>query len=158
MGLFEVGLRKTQQAQVFLDMRGDYGKGYWEADAMLEEMQLVCMMLLLIGHGMLIRGCFKINESIPKSTDRLCDKYDGISSILDEMADIVDEFATGAKEAPLSNPITGVSIPEMITSLLMSKMAMPSNHADPLTKERPIYEIDPSPPNQAENESNELSS
>lgn len=125
---------------------------------MLEEMQLICLMILLIGHGALIRGCFKINQSIPDSTDRLGSKFDGISEVLEELADLIDEVAGGVKQTPLANPMVGGSIPEMITSLLMSKIAMPSNHGDPLTEEWPIHEVNKTTQNEAQDELNELSS
>ena len=111
---------------------------------MLEEMQLLCMMMLLIGHGLLIKGCFKINQTIPDSTDRLGTKFDSISTVLDELADIIDEVASGSKTPPMANPLAGGSIPEMITSLLMSKMQMPSEYG-PQENERTIHEIDPTP-------------
>ena len=109
---------------------------------MLEEMTLLCLMLMLIGHGMLIRGCTSIQASIPVSTDRIESKFNGISTILDELADIIHELGSGSPPPAMQNAALGGSLPEMLTALLMSKVSMNNTHG-PQTQQREIHEIDP---------------
>jgi hypothetical protein len=116
---------------------------------MLEEMTLFCLMLMLIGHGMLIRGCTSIGTAIPVSTDRIETKFTGIATILDELADLIHELGSGPPTTAMQNASIGGSIPEMLSAFLMNKAHMNNTHG-PQTQQREIYEIDPQTKNETE--------
>jgi len=124
---------------------------------MLEEMQLFCLMLLLVGHGMLIRGCTRIGLSIPASTHAIGSKFDDITDIGNELADLIHEIGSPQQNSTMPNQVTGGSIPEMLTGLLLGHLAKGQEHG-PKENQRTIYEINPTPQEQTENESHELGS
>jgi len=107
---------------------------------MLEEMQLFCLMLLLGGHALLIRGCTKMNLSIPASTETISSKFDGVSTILDELADILAEFGSPEQTSAMTKQAIGGSIPEMLMATLMGKVMQPQEHGNSQQKEWEILE------------------
>ena len=118
---------------------------------MLEEMQLFCLMLLLVGHALLVRGCTQMNQSIPTSTETISTKFDGISSVLDELADILADLGSPQQTQSMANQVMGGSIPEMLTAFLMGKVNQSNNHG-PLTQEWQIRQDDSPPTLETENE------
>ena len=109
-------------------------------ETMLEEMQLFCLMLLLGGHALLIRGCTKMNLSIPASTETISSKFDGVSTILDELADILAEFGYPEQTSAMTKQAIGGSIPEMLMATLMGKVMQPQEHGNSQQKEWEILE------------------
>ena len=107
---------------------------------MLEEMQLFCLMLLLAGHGLLIRGCTAINASIPNSTDTISTKFDGISTILDELADLMVDIGGPEQTQAMTKQAIGGSIPEMLIATLMGKVMQPQEHGNSQQKEWEILQ------------------
>tara|TARA_B100000767_G_scaffold149412_1_gene140745 strand:+ start:95 stop:436 length:342 start_codon:yes stop_codon:yes gene_type:complete len=95
---------------------------------MLEEMQLFCLMLLLVGHGLLIRGCTAMNQSIPASTDTISEKFDGVATVLDELADILADIGGPQQSQAVAKSGMGGSIPEMLTTFLMSQVMGGQQH------------------------------
>ena len=56
---------------------------------MLDELQAASLLLLIVGHGFLIRGCFAIRDGLPTAGERITDKIEGVSGLLDEMNDLI---------------------------------------------------------------------
>ena len=118
---------------------------------MLEEMQLFCLMLLLAGHGLLIRGCTAINASIPTSTDTISTHFDGVSTILDELADILAELTPPPQAQGLAKAGQGGSIPEMLITSFMGQFLAKNSHG-PKETEWQIRQDNPPPTLETENE------
>ena len=119
------------------------GRGIGEAKGMLEEMQLFCLMLLLMGHSLLIRGCTKMNQSIPDSTETISTKFDGISTILDELADILHDLGSPPQSQAVAKQAMGGSMGEMLTAFLMSQVGQGRQHGDPKQEEWEVLENHP---------------
>jgi hypothetical protein len=91
---------------------------------MLNEMTLLCLLLLVIAHGFLIKGCFQIKESIPTSTDTISNQFDTVSHLLNELCDIIADLGGGGNTQAIQNPPMGGSIPEMLSTILMNRFSM----------------------------------
>jgi hypothetical protein len=125
---------------------------------MLNEMTLICLLCLVIAHGFLIKGCFKINDQIPTSTEAITSQFETTSNLLNELCDIIAELTPASQNTTSQNTAMGGSIGEILSSLLISKMTMSQEHG-PQTHQREILEIDPTQnESQTENESHELGS
>ena len=119
---------------------------------MLNELTLLCLLLLVIAHSFLIRGCFKMNESIPASTDTISHHFDTVSTLLNELCDIISDLTGGNNPPPTPNQSMGGSIPEILSTLLMSRMNMGQEHGS-LTKEWQVHQNDSPPTLETENQS-----
>ena len=109
---------------------------------MLNEMTLICLLCLVIAHGFLIKGCFKINGQIPTSTEAITSQFEVTSHLLNELCDIIAELTPASQNATIQKQAVGGSIAEMLSSLLMNRMNMGQEHG-PQESERTIHEIDP---------------
>ena len=94
---------------------------------MLNEMTLICLLCLVIAHGFLIKGCFKINDQIPTSTEAITSQFETTSNLLNELCDIIAEL-TPASQTTMQKSNIGGSIPEMLTTLLMNNLAQSQKH------------------------------
>jgi len=119
---------------------------------MLNELTLLCLLLLVIAHSFLIRGCFKINETIPNSTNTISHHFDNVSTLLNELCDIIADMTGGGSSQGSVNPHTGSSLPEMLSTILMNRFAMPQEHGNPLKEEWTIHENDSPPTLETENQ------
>jgi len=119
---------------------------------MLNELALLCLLFLVIAHSFLIRGCFKINQSIPNSTDTISHHFETVSTLLNELCDIIADL-TGGKQTPVvQNPSIGGSIPEILSTLLMSRMNMGSEHGNTQSQEWQVQQNDSPPTLETENQ------
>ena len=112
------------------------------------------MLLLVIGHGLLIKKCTKLTDELEPSAQSLSTELKDITSILDDVADLLHEGLNGLMKSPVTNPQTGMDIPSLLTNLFMSKVNMGSEHGDPQEQTRTIQEINDPPQGETENESN----
>ena len=96
---------------------------------MLEEIQAFALLGLIVGHYFLIRGCFGIRESLPRESGVISGKIDRTADLLDEMAQIISDFADGVAEAqsPPTQAIGG--IPGLLSTRLMSNQQQAVEHA-----------------------------
>ena len=95
---------------------------------MLDYFITSALILLVVAQGMLIRGCFKINDSLAPVTDEVGTKFDTMTDILNEAVDCLYELA-GAKST--GQPSTSNSSPfESIVNSLISGMVMPPDNAE----------------------------
>ena len=88
-------------------------------------------------------------ENLPSQTADVEDKISGMTEVLDDIADLLNEglqslTGTGHTQTP-SSPM------EAILSGLIGSMTSKTNHG-PTTQERTIHEINPNPTLETENE------
>ena len=119
---------------------------------MLDEIQAVSLLLLIIGHGFLIRGCFKIHGELPVQGTRISDALGDTSRLIDELADLLSELVEGFGQSTPSSPAGPVDLPSLLSMFLMNKTGIGSEHARQTETERTLYEIDPTPTLETENE------
>jgi len=96
---------------------------------MLEEMQSVALLGLLVCQYYLIRGCFRINETIPVTGGSISGKIDRTADLLDEMAQLISDFADGFAGGgqPVAQTPTGFG--DLLTAFLNNRMNMGVDHA-----------------------------
>ena len=117
---------------------------------MQEYIQSITLVALLVFLFYTERTMRSKIENMPSQTVDVEDKISGMTEVLDDIADLLNEglqSLTGASHAQTpSNPM------EAILSGLISSMTSKANHG-PTTQERTIHEIDPTPnESQTENE------
>ena len=118
---------------------------------MLDEIQAVSLLLLIIGHGFLIRGCFNIHTELPVQGGLISDALGNTTNMIDELADLLNELMEAFGQSTPSAPAGPVDLPSLLSMFLMNKTGIGSEHATKET-ERKIYE-DYSPPTlETENE------
>ena len=124
---------------------------------MLEILQVSALLLLIIAHGFLIRGCFGIKTELPLQGGTISSKIDRTADLLDEMAQLISDFSDsmvgGAVTQPVPSPM------EAILSAFMSRVTPSPSHS----KTSEEWEILPNNDNptqtkQAEDQPNEPSS
>jgi len=93
---------------------------------MLDYWITLALILLCVAQGMLIRGCFKINDSLAPVTDEMAGKFDTISEILNEAVDVLYDLAGGSSGGGSSAPSSPI---ESIVNSLISSIAMPQDNA-----------------------------
>jgi len=123
-----------------------------DALIMLDEITAVTMLLLVIGHGLLIKKCSKLTDELEPQAQTLSTELKDITSILDDVADLLHEGLNGLMKSTVTNPQTGMDIPSLLTNLFMSKVNMGSEHGSTQEPERTIQEINPHPSEETENE------
>jgi len=105
---------------------------------MLDEIQATSLVLLIIAQLILIRGCFGIRQELPAQGGVIGSKFDVISELIDEVAqlisDLTDTIGQPANPQPSSNPM------EAILTSLISNMTMPKEHGS--QEEREIHPTD----------------
>ena len=96
---------------------------------MLDELQAASLIILIIGHGFLIRGCFSIRDGLPVTGEQISDKIEGVSTLLDEMNDLIhsltDVMPSGG---PSASAQTGGGWESLLSAFLMPKTPSPLNH------------------------------
>ena len=103
------------------------------------------LILLIIGHALLIRGCFKINQTLPTESGYITTEIRQVSGVLDEVADLLNELLnSGGAMKPIPN-----QPPNLIESLLnsfLNKTPMASDYGDQTQQnEWEIFETDENP-------------
>jgi len=94
---------------------------------MLEEMQSVALLGLLACQWVLIRGCFRINESIPVAGDSITEKIDRTADLIDEVAQLISDFSDNVTPPAVAQPPGGLG--EMVAMFLNNRMNTAENHA-----------------------------
>ena len=109
---------------------------------MLDYLITLALILLVLGHGLLIRGCFKINDAIPNSMSEISgtirSDFEAISGLLADAVMILDEVATGLPQNSPNSPPNPI---ESILTGLISNIDMGNPYASE-KQEREIYEAD----------------
>jgi len=101
---------------------------------MLEEIQAIGLVGLVVAHSILIRGCFGIRESIPLQSGVISKKIDRTADLLDEMAQIIADFADGVQTVnqPNTQPMNGLG--GLLSQILMRNQTQGLNHAETQTE------------------------
>ena len=118
---------------------------------MLDEIQAASLLLLIIGHGFLIRGCFKIHDELPVQGGRITEALGSTSNMIDEMADLLSELVDGFGQSKPSSPAGPVDLPSLLSMFLMNKTGIGSEHGSQ-THQREIQEVHPNTTLETENE------
>lgn len=100
---------------------------------MLDYLIATALILLIVGHGFLIRGCFKINENIPNSADCITEKIESVRGVLDEVADLLNEMLDGTPKNAITQ--TPSSPMEALLTAFLNRTPMAQNHGDPQEQE-----------------------
>ena len=126
---------------------------------MLDELQAASLLLLIVGHGFLIRGCFDIRDGLPTAGERITDKIEGVSGLLDEMNDLIHALTELVPSVgPPASAQTGSVMEVLLSSLLTSRTPSPVIDGSP--QESKDWKNDEDYPQtvETENELDELSS
>jgi len=108
---------------------------------MLDYLIATALILLIVGHGFLIRGCFKINENIPNSADCITEKIESVRGVLDEVADLLNEMLDGTPKNAITQ--TPSSPMEALLTAFLNRTPMAQNHGNPQESEEwEIYQTD----------------
>jgi hypothetical protein len=122
---------------------------------MLDEITAITMLFLVIGHGLLIKKCSKLTDEIEPSAQNLSTELKDITSILDDVADLLHEGLNGLMKSPVANTQAGMDLPSLLTNLFMSKVNIGTDNAtETKSQEWEVLQNHPPPPNQTENEPN----
>ena len=93
---------------------------------MLEEMQSLALLGLLVCQYYLIRGCFRINESIPAAGGGIRDEITRTADLLDEVAQLISDLGDSVPAAaPAAEPNSPFG---MILNSLLSGKGMGGEH------------------------------
>ena len=95
---------------------------------MLDEIQAASLLLLIIGHGFLIRGCFDIRDGLPTTGERITDKIEGVSGLLDEMNDLIHTLTDSIPSGQAASAPTGSVMEVLLSTFLNSGSNPPLNH------------------------------
>lgn len=113
------------------------------ATTMLEELQALALLALVVTHSFLVRGCIGIHRELPEQGQRISNRIERTSDLLDEMAQLIADLADSIPTKTGSAQPSG-GIGELLSGLLMSKMNMASEHAT--TQEWEILQANDNPP------------
>ena len=95
-------------------------------------------------------------EELPSQTEAITDKITGMTEVLDDIADLLNEAMNAVGNSAIAQ--TPSSPVEAILSAFIGNMTSKANHGTE-THQRQIHEIDPTQnESQTENESHELGS
>ena len=114
---------------------------------MLDALQAIGLLGLIACQFVLIRGCFRINETLPIQGGQITSKIDRTADLLDEVAQLIADFsdyiAGNGNTPPPPSPL------EAILTAFMSKTAMGGHGSK-------SEEWEVLPPNQDENPPQEV--
>ena len=111
---------------------------------MIEYLYLACLLCLTISVPILIRGCFKIHHELPTQGGHISEKIDGVSEVLNELADFIADLArNGLFDVASSH--TQPDFLTLLTAFLKRDTPSPSQHG---TKEQENWEVLPPDPTQ----------
>jgi len=94
---------------------------------MLEILQVSALLLLIIAHGFLIRGCFGIKTELPLQGGTISSKIDRTADLLDEMAQLISDFSDNMAGGTVTQPVPTPM--EAILSAFMSRVTPSPSHA-----------------------------
>jgi len=108
---------------------------------MLDYMIATALILLIGGHALLIRGCFKINEGLSHESGFITTEIRAVTTVLDEVCDLLSEVVdTTPKNAITQTPSSPM---EAILTAFLNRTPMASNYAPTEQEEWEVQQIDP---------------
>lgn len=117
---------------------------------MLEEMQSAALLGLLVCQYYLIRGCFRINESIPAAGGSLREEITRSADLLDEVAQLIADFSDNISPPAVAQPPGGLG--DLVASFLNNRMNPAPDHATTQSQ----WEVLPADPDPTTHQENEL--
>nr|AIF03953.1 hypothetical protein [uncultured marine group II/III euryarchaeote KM3_16_D12] len=107
---------------------------------MLDYLALLCLLLLTIGHGILIRGCFDMKGILPGEMQNITASFESVNEVLTECLDCLDAIATGESTATGPPPAQGLQ--EVLLNSFITRMAMGRSDGEETTAKtgRPVHE------------------
>ena len=128
-------------------LRGPFKNRPSLVSLMLEEMQSLALLGLLVCQYYLIRGCFRINESIPVAGGGIREEITRTADLIDEVAQLIADFGDAVPPAAVAQPAGGPL--DLLTAFLNNRMNTAQSHATP-SEEWEVLPNDPNPtPNEA---------
>ena len=120
---------------------------------MLDELQAASLLLLIVGHGFLIRGCFSIRDGLPVTGDQISGKIEGVSSLLDEMNDLIHSLTELVPSGtPPASAQTGSVMEVLLSTFLNSGSNPPVIDGNPQEPQNRAYDEIHPPTLETENE------
>jgi len=107
---------------------------------MLDEIQAASLLLLIIAHGFLIRGCHGIRDGLPTQGSAISERIDGVTTVLDELADLIHNIGESVPGGGNTQPPTDL-FGTLLTAFMAPKTP-PMNHGS-LTQEWQVHEDNP---------------
>ena len=96
---------------------------------MLEEMQSLALLGLLVCQYYLIRGCFRINESIPVAGGGIREEITRTADLIDEVAQLIADLGDSATPAAVAQ--TASTPLDLLGMFLNNRMNPAQPHAPP---------------------------
>lgn len=115
---------------------------------MLDEVTALSLLLLIIGHGFLIRGCFSISDQLPRQGGLLADRLDRTADLLDEMAQLIADLGGDGGPGPVAQTPSGPL--DLLTMFLNSRTALSADHGRTSQPEWAVYAESADTPTQTE--------
>ena len=107
---------------------------------MLEELQTLLLVGLLVATYFLTMGCRQINEYLPHESGNITEKVSGMTVVLDDIANLLNEGLHSIADITPSSP-SGSPIEALLNGFITS-MTSKANHGTE-THQREIHEIHP---------------
>jgi len=95
---------------------------------MLEELQTLALVGLLVSTYYLTVGCRKIGDSMPQESTNITDKVAGVTEVLDDIADLLNEGLQSVTGNSLAQ--TAASPMQSILSAFLSSANTPKQHGN----------------------------
>jgi hypothetical protein len=116
---------------------------------MTEFLILLALLMLIVTHAFLVKGCYELHRIIPKSSNDVASEASRITDILDEVADLIHSALENISPSTGHSPAP--SIQETLLTGLISKFTMPQEHG-PFTEIRQVHEDNPPKTLETENQ------
>ena len=110
---------------------------------MLDVLTAISLILLLIGHTFLIRGCFGIREQIPIQGGQIADRIERTGDLLDEVAQLIADLGDGGGGASSAVTQMPSGFGDLLTMFLNNRMNMGNADASKTLEEWEVL-----PPNE----------
>ncbi len=116
---------------------------------MLDALTAVSLLLLIVAHYFLVRGCFSIKEELPVQGGILAGRLDRTADLLDEVAQLIADLADGQPSQTPAIAQTGSPVGDLLSMFLNNRMNMArSDSHGPKEQEWEIYPPNENPPSQ----------
>jgi len=122
---------------------------------MIEYVQAFALFALLAFAFFVEKSMRSKIEELPSQTEEITDKITGMTEVLDDIADLLNEAMQAVGNSAITH--TPSSPIEALLTSFIGNLTTPKNHGTE-THQRQIHEIDPSQNTETENESHELGS
>ena len=109
----------------------------------LQLVQSVALIMILVSHYVLIRGCFGIRTELPIQGQAVTTEIKGVSELLDEVAQLISDLVDAQPATGSSQPEGGV-LGQLVNSLI-SRSPMAQDYGSQ-NEIRQVRQADDNPP------------